>query len=692
MKHILFLIGTFITLNSFSQFLPCKTPEMNKWAEEKNPLALQAKFELEKHTQRYISNGIKDDTLIIIPVVFHVVHNYGAENISKEQILDAIRILNEDYRKLNTDTSDIIPEFKAIAADSKIEFRLAKIDPNGNCTDGIDRVVSTLTYNADENTKMIAPSWDRTKYLNIWTVASIASGAAGYSYYPSSVQGSWGEGVDGVLILSSYVGSVGTGQYSRARALTHEIGHYLNLMHPWGNSNTPGLADNCNDDDQVSDTPNTVGHTSCDLYAVTCGSLDNVQNYMDYAYCDRMYTEGQKLRMRAALHSSISGRNNLWTAQNLIATGVSDNTTPPICPPIAEFVYNKKFGCTNAVVQYTNMTWNTDSISSIEWNFQGGNPSVSNDLNPIVSYPNAGIFSTTLSVSNPAGNSSITKNNIIQIQDPNYSLNLPWFEGFEDANFPYLNDANFAWFNSGNAQNQWEKTSISSFSGSSCIYVPNNLNQDNEIAEISTSNIALSGQNPSNIIKFKVAYAQVDQNSTDLLQVSVSYNCGQTWYPRLSKSGSLLQTTNGVYINNFVPQNDQWREEYISIGSFINKSYIRLKFSATGHLGNPIYIDDIQLEQATGVEINSFDTEYLPAIFPNPVDENSKLWIKTNKEENLILRVNNIVGQCVISKYIQLSNGENAISLPELNKLEAGIYFISLSINEKSTNIKIIIP
>jgi len=665
---------------------------MNQWAEVNNPEAIQAKKTLEDFTQKYISNGIKDDTLIIIPVVFHVVHNYGAENISKEQILDAIRILNEDYRKLNADTSDIIPEFKAIAADSRIEFRLAKIDPNGNCTDGIDRVVSTLTYNADENTKMIAPSWDRTKYLNIWTVASIANGAAGYSYYPSSVQGSWGVPLDGVLILSSYVGSVGTGQYSRARALTHEIGHYLNLMHPWGNSNTPGLADNCNDDDQVSDTPNTVGHTSCDLYAVTCGSLDNVQNYMDYAYCDRMYTEGQKLRMRAALNSSISGRNNLWTEQNLIETGVSNSITPPICPPIAEFLYNKKFGCTDALVQYTNMTWNTDSITTIEWNFQGGNPPTSTDFNPVVSYPNAGIFSTTLTVTNPSGNSTITKNNIIQIQDPNYSLNLPWFEGFEDANFPYSNDVHFAWFNTGNATNQWTKINNTSYSGNACLYVPNNLNQDNEIAEISTSNISINGQNPSNIIKFKVAYAQIDENSTDLLQVFVSYNCGQTWYPRLSKSGSILQTTNGVFITNFVPQNDQWREEYISIGSFINKSTLRLKFSATGHLGNPIYIDDIQLDQASEININSFDTEYLPSIFPNPIDESSRLWLKTNKEENLTIKINNIVGQCLINKNIDLINGENSLQIPEFNQLSSGIYFVSLYINDKSTNIKVIIP
>jgi PKD repeat protein len=692
MKQVLFSISIFISLNSFSQFLPCKTPEMNQWAEVNNPEAIQAKKTLEDFTQKYISNGIKDDTLIIIPVVFHVVHNYGAENISKEQILDAIRILNEDYRKLNADTSDIIPEFKAIAADSRIEFRLAKIDPNGNCTDGIDRVVSTLTYNADENTKMIAPSWDRTKYLNIWTVASIANGAAGYSYYPSSVNGQWGENIDGVLILSSYVGSIGTGGYTTSRALTHEIGHYLNLMHPWGNSNTPGLADNCNDDDQVSDTPNTIGHTSCNLYSVTCGSLDNVQNYMDYAYCDRMYTEGQKLRMRAALNSSISGRNNLWTEQNLVQTGVSSNTTPPICEPIVDFSFNKNQSCPPLTVQYTNLTWHTDSISLYTWIFEGGTPSISHDTNPIVTYYNTGLYSSSLIATNPANSDTIVKTDIIRLLNSNVAFNLPWNEGFENADFPYLQDTNLLWVINGNGNNFWYKTNEASASGLYSLKAPNNLNNYNETTTFYTSNIFSNSQNPEAYIKFKVAYAQLDSTSDDFLEIYISANCGASWFKRYDRRGHALQTVNGTYYNDFVPENNQWRQDSIGLGSYATKPTICLKFVSTSRNGNPIYIDDIQLDQASEININSFDTEYLPSIFPNPIDESSRLWLKTNKEENLTIKINNIVGQCLINKNIDLINGENSLQIPEFNQLSSGIYFVSLYINDKSTNIKVIIP
>jgi|YNPMSStandDraft_1061717.scaffolds.fasta_scaffold00468_9 PKD repeat protein len=689
----------FLTIIVFSTFvLPtnaqdffCLTPEMNKKAEILNPEALSAKEALNNFTKEYTIKGNKEKTTYIIPVVFHVVHNYGPENISKEQILDAIRIINEDFRKRNADTSQIIPEFKSIAADCNIEFRLAKIDPNGNCTDGINRVVSPLTYNANENTKLAAPSWDRTKYLNVWTVASIESGAAGYAYYPSSVHGSWGDAVDGVLMLASYVGSIGTSNYNISRVLTHEIGHYLNLMHTWGNSNNPGLPENCYDDDQVSDTPNTIGHTSCNLYAESCGSLDNVQNFMEYTYCYRMFTEGQKLRMHAALNSHISGRNNLWTTANLIATGVHSSVNPQICPPIADFTYNKKFGCAETSVQFKNYTWNTDSISSLTWQFPGGNPSVSNDINPVVTYSQAGLYSATLTATNPAGSSTITKNNIIQILDENNAYSLPWFEGFENYLFPQTDNPNLYWFTSGTGQHQWQRTTITSYSGIACLIAKNNLNANESQIELYSPNILINGQNPANIIKFKLAYAQKDENTNDKLQVFVSFNCGETWYPRLSKAGANLQTVNGTYYNNFVPTENQWREEYFSIGAFLTRPFIRLKFVATSNQGNPIYIDNIQLDVATSSQINEFDDFYLPIIYPNPVNEETKLWIKTTSNENLSLIITDILGKNILTNNFELYKGENSIQLP-INNIKPGIYFIKLVINNNSTTLKMIVP
>jgi PKD repeat protein len=207
------------------------------------------------------------EQVYIIPVVFHIIHTYGSENISDAQVIDQVNILNRDYRLLNTDISNAAQNtpFDTLAADTKIEFRLAQLDPDGNCTNGIDRIYSHKTNSADDGSKL--NQWPRQKYLNVWVVKSIGDvGVAGYAYHPATVNGALYP-FDGILILHNYIGSTGTGSTFNSRALTHEVGHWLNLQHPWGNNNDPEVA--CGDD-LVSDTPETMGHTSCDLYTPIC--------------------------------------------------------------------------------------------------------------------------------------------------------------------------------------------------------------------------------------------------------------------------------------------------------------------------------------------------------------------------------------------------------------------------------------
>jgi hypothetical protein len=256
-----------------------------------------------------------------IPMVFHVIHENGNENISDEQIYDAIAVLNRDFRKLNPDTSDIIDAFAGIAGDARVEFRLATIDPNGNCHSGINRIVSPLTNDGSNSDMKALSYWPRNKYMNVWICAEIGSGIAGFTNLPGDVNGNWGAFEDGIVLRSDYVGSIGTSSPIKSRTLTHETGHWLNLYHTWGPTNSPADPTNCDFDDNVTDTPNTVGYTSCNIDGASCGSLiDNVQNYMEYSYCSRMFTEGQTTRMRAALLSNTAQRNNLWSAANLEST------------------------------------------------------------------------------------------------------------------------------------------------------------------------------------------------------------------------------------------------------------------------------------------------------------------------------------------------------------------------------------
>ena len=273
---------------------------------------------LEAETEQFMDAN--RDELIVIPVVFHVIHYNGPENISEAQIMSGLEVMNADFRKLNSDIDDVIDDFTDVAADIEIEFRLAQIDPSGNCHTGINRIVSPLTYIGDGDVKDLI-QWPRNSYLNIWVVEN-ANGAAGYSLYPSSVNGNQGAGNDGIVVAHDYTGNMGTSNVYRSRTLTHEVGHWINLRHTWGNSNSPGDPENCDMDDNVDDTPTTSGWTSCNVNGETCGSLDNVQNYMEYSYCGRMFTDGQRLRMRAAMNSSTAQRNQLWTPANLEETGV----------------------------------------------------------------------------------------------------------------------------------------------------------------------------------------------------------------------------------------------------------------------------------------------------------------------------------------------------------------------------------
>jgi hypothetical protein len=304
---------------------------------EAEGLARRADKALETYTENFTDDAPErgSQTIYTIPVVFHVIHNNGTENISDEQILNGLAILNRDYAMLNNDISLVVSAFQNITADVGIQFALATKDPNGNCTRGINRIVSPLTSVGDQSMKDLI-MWPRNKYLNIW-ICQDAAGAAGYSNLPPDVAGNWGANTDGIVVRSDYVGAIGTSTSQRSRTLTHETGHWLNLYHTWGPGNSPAVASNCNQDDNVTDTPNTIGWTTCSLTGSSCGNtVDNVQNYMEYSYCSRMFTQGQRTRMRAAITSSVAQRSSLITASNLLATGV---TNPALC--VADFEFNK---------------------------------------------------------------------------------------------------------------------------------------------------------------------------------------------------------------------------------------------------------------------------------------------------------------------------------------------------------------
>ncbi|MCF0207268.1 MAG: hypothetical protein HUK15_07560, partial [Bacteroidales bacterium] len=415
---LLATVFAFLTVDAYSQEndFRCGTDSIYEQLVQKNPQIAIDRAKLNDFVREYMKNNPKRDAdeVYVIPVVFHIVHEWGSENLSYEQIERIVEHLNQDYRKTRSDTANIVEEFKPIAADTKIEFRLARKDPEGNCTMGVTRTFSSATHGGGEDAKDAAGSWDNTKYLNVWSVASLYDNVAGWAYYPGTAPDNW----DGVILIYSYLD----------RALTHEVGHYLNLAHPWGSTNDPGLASNCDIDDGIDDTPNTIGHTSCNLSAVTCGSLDNVQNFMEYSYCYLMFTNGQAAAMRAALNSDASGRNNLWTEENRIATGTNDGYVDELCAPIPDFVQNRNMICTGGTVSYNDMSYNTSVIDFRQWNFEGGEPAVANSENETVTYNESGFFDVELYVENSADGNSVTREGTVKVYGRDSGYEVPYTE------------------------------------------------------------------------------------------------------------------------------------------------------------------------------------------------------------------------------------------------------------------------
>ena len=327
MKNYLIILLLLLSFISFSQ-PRCHTNEYVENLNKKYPQYQKKRNQVNKQTINWIEKNYKDDlkSIITIPVVVHVVWNTSQENISDQQIFSQIDVLNADFRRTNIDAIMTPSVWTSIAADTEIEFCLASVDPNGAFTSGITRTQTSEASFSIQSDAVKATAtgginpWNQNNYLNIW-VCDLSGGILGYATPPSS----FNNPDDGVVIGYKYFGTLGTvqGPYNKGRTCTHEVGHWLNLDHIWGNGGNCG-------NDNVNDTPTQEEENyNCPAFphnANSCGtsnsSGDMFMNYMDYTNdgCMNLFTLGQKARMISAINQY---RSNLLN-QNLC------NTTPPI--------------------------------------------------------------------------------------------------------------------------------------------------------------------------------------------------------------------------------------------------------------------------------------------------------------------------------------------------------------------------
>ena len=657
----------------------CTTDEDNREQMKNDPQFVKNREALEIFTQQYIhdqqTKGLMRGTHAlpyIIPVVFHVLHNYGPENVPDDLIIESVRLMNVDFRKMNADTVSIHPAFKQIAADCEIEFRLATIDPFGNCTNGIEHIVSQKTYSANSSSKI--HDWPNNKYLNIWVANTLESQTAA-----ASTQFPGGPGAtDGILCWYTYVSNT-------QRTLTHEAGHYFNLYHVWGFNNTAGVT--CGDD-LVNDTPISKGHNpgDCDHSTNLCNPpiVENLENYMDYSYCNFMFTTGQKVRMHALLNSTINGRNNLWTNSNLIATGTFGS--PVTCAPISDFIANYAYACSGDSVHFFDLSWNA-TVTNWNWSFPGGSPSTSTLSNPSVLYTTSGYKNISLKVSNSAGADSITKTSVVFVTT-NALNNIPYVESFEDSSsFP----GNDGYVLNPDGLTAWTRvTNTAGSNGVSSIMINNYVSAAGSVDEWVTPSFDFSGISAPITISFKVSNAQRNSGSSDELKLFYTFNCGRTWLSTsYSKAGSLLATA-GINPASFRPViASQWRDETVAINTVHNKSNVRFKFQNTSNHGNNTYIDDINIT-GNGVGIKDIDELQTGfSVYPNPTSGNAVVTFSLSKSGNVKLEIKDILGQTV-SKVVDEITGAG-IHERKLPALSSGLYLIELTVINKHDVRKLVV-
>ena len=629
--------------------------------------------QLERETALYQNSGARDEVLTI-PVVFHVIHNNGPENISSAQIYDALEVVNRDFNALNEDLDQVVSAFEDVIGDVQIQFKLARKDPDGVCHSGINRIVSNETYVGEEDMKLLI-QWPRNKYLNVWVCAD-ASGAAGYSLYPGSVNGSNNSDMDGIVIQASYTGSIGTSNNFRSRVLSHEIGHWLNLRHLWGNSNTPGEEDNCDNDDNVSDTPNSEGWTVCNLEGVSCGSLDNVQNYMEYAYCGRMFTEGQKSRLRTAALSSVAQRNQLSTQTNLIATGLEGD--PILCE--ATFSVDEHVICVGDSIHFIDESFH--DVNNWFWDFADGSTitgseqGIHDDLYHI--FNNAGTYEVVLTASNGFESLSSEPTTITVLASG--SMDNPVVQGFESASFPSEDWFIIDQLNDGG----WEITEEASFSGTRALHLAN-WGNDIEFNKdfLLTSTLDLSAASEVRI-DYKWAYCykgiSEEDDTDDRLRISVTGDCGNDWDLRKMHRGYTTLPSAPPHYYPFVPQSaDEWNEFTLILDqSQYMTSNFRVMFEFESRLGNDIFLDDINITayDSSMLAVQHWSLDPALSLFPNPTDGASSLSYATLLQQDTRIVIYDAMGRIVDAVFEgSLPPGNHNFTLSPM-KLTRGTYFV----------------
>jgi hypothetical protein len=390
---------------------------------------------------------------------------------------------------------------------------------------------------------------------------------------------------------------------------------------------------------------------------------------MDYAYCARMFTEGQKTRMHACLNDTIANRNNLWQSTNLIETGTDG--TNYLCA--ADFSSDRLIICEGESVVFTDNSYH--GITQRVWTVAGGNASSISDSVITVTYNTAGTYDVTLIAGNGFSNVIETKSDYITVV-PASGIMAPLVEGFESTTTLPSSD----WYVFDPHENgSFEITNSVSSSGNNSVVLDLSNSLEDYFDELYSRTFDVSAL-PVVQVSFRYAFTNRDSvPGSNILKFSVSNDCGNSWVVRKQYTASILNTAPGIASGNFVPDASQWKTGVVNN---ISASYLvndfRIKFSYENVDGVALYIDDINISPTATIE--ETESKYLK-IFPNPGED--EISLDVDKSDRFEIRILDMSGRLISTETRFLESGKQRISTSHLAN---GSYLISLiSIENQAT-------
>ncbi len=667
MKRLSFIICISVGLVSFSQER-CATPPRDEESSERFEKWIQSKIQTKKSLLQ--ANAQRQAAEIYyIPVVFHIIHQGepigSGDNISTDRILEQLETLNQDFGKMNPRRNDIVPSvFEPVEADVEIQFVLARQDPDGLPTDGIVRVEGTAAkYFFPGNTTLKPLSyWPSEDYLNIW-VANVYPNTYGWATFPvTDLGGLEGEGEtnparDGVVIDSEYIGinPLASGEFaSFGQTLTHEVGHFLGLIHVWGDGN-------CSQDDFCADTPDQDGDngglSNCSypgFDSCTDDSLaDMFMNFMDFSddQCMAMFTNDQKARMRTVMENS-PRRLSLRTSP-----GLEFPAPPDYDMALLEITDIPLAICeTSLEAQLNFRNIGNESVTSFTFSYEQNGIIQSQTISGLMLASGA---STTVSFplnfqTEGLQQMSWTITEVNELEDEN-ALNNAGFRftvvSTENMEVPFReNFENGPWIsNSVSGLSEWQS---SSSSGDESMMVAAFESTGEIESWLISPSFSLADFSEAGLF-FKMSYG-INTNAPsadDQLTLLMSTTCTEGFEDVWTRDLNDLDFDDTSSEWSAAPK-ENWLEQFVDLSDYAGEDEVRIAFAFKNDGGNTFFLDDIELtnnadDDQPRLPLGQFVT------YPNPARESFKVTVSLQNRETVSIQLYDISGSMVFEETVQ---------------------------------------